>query len=77
MSSQLCHYEELHNLYSSPNIGWVGHITRIKVTRNAYKILIGKCEGRDNSEDLVAGRKIVINVMDTQPREGNLWTGAT
>jgi hypothetical protein len=48
-------YEELHNLYCSPNIirmiksssmRWAGHVTRIGEKRNAYRILVGKPEGR-------------------------------
>jgi hypothetical protein len=49
------HNEELHNLYSSPNIirminsrimRWAGHIVRMGETRNAYRILVGKPEGK-------------------------------
>jgi hypothetical protein len=45
--------EELHNLYSSPNIiriiksrrmRWAGHVARMEETRNAYRILVGKPE---------------------------------
>jgi hypothetical protein len=48
------HNEELHNLYSSPNIirlikpkrmRWAGHVTRMGETRNAYRLLVGKPEG--------------------------------
>jgi hypothetical protein len=47
--------EELHNLYSSPNIirliksnrmRWAGHVARMRETRNAYRILVGKLEGK-------------------------------
>jgi hypothetical protein len=47
------HNEELHNLYSSPNIiriiksrrmRWVGHVARMGETRNAYRIFVGKLE---------------------------------
>jgi hypothetical protein len=47
------HNEELHNLYSLPNIirmikprrmRWVGHVARTGETRNAYRILVGKPE---------------------------------
>jgi hypothetical protein len=47
--------EELHNLYSSPNIirinksrrmRWAGHVARMGKTRNAYRILVGKPEGK-------------------------------
>jgi hypothetical protein len=45
--------EELHNLYSSPNIirhiksrrmRWVGHVARMGEDRNMYKVLVGKPE---------------------------------
>jgi hypothetical protein len=47
--------EELHNLFASPNIMrvinlriviWAGHVTRKGEMRNAYKILVGKFEGK-------------------------------
>jgi hypothetical protein len=47
--------EELYNLYSSPNINkgnklrktrWAGYVTRMGLVRNAYKILIGRYEGK-------------------------------
>jgi hypothetical protein len=49
------HNEELHNMYSLPNIirmikskrmRWAGHVARIGDTRNAYRILVGKPEGK-------------------------------
>jgi hypothetical protein len=49
------HNEELHNLCSSPNIIrmiksrmmiWAGHVARIGEKRNAYRILVGKLEGK-------------------------------
>jgi hypothetical protein len=49
------HNEELHNLYSLPNIikmiksrrmKWAGHLARIGAARNAYRILVGKPEGK-------------------------------
>jgi PAS domain-containing protein len=47
--------EEIHNLYSSPIIirmikskrmRWAGHVARIGVKRNAYRILVGKPGGK-------------------------------
>jgi hypothetical protein len=47
------HNEELHNLYSSPNIiriiksrrmRWAGHVARMGEKRNAHRILVGKPE---------------------------------
>jgi hypothetical protein len=49
------HKEELRNLYSSPNIirmiksrrmRWAGHVVRMGEMRNAYRILVGKPEGK-------------------------------
>jgi hypothetical protein len=49
------HNEELHNLYSSPNIirmiksrrmRWAVHAAGMEETRNAYRILVGKPEGK-------------------------------
>jgi hypothetical protein len=49
------HDEELHNMYCSPSIiriiksrrmRWVGHVARMGKKRNAYRILVGKPEGK-------------------------------
>jgi hypothetical protein len=49
------HNEELHNLYSSPDIirqiksrrmWWAGHVERMGEERKVYKVLVGKPEGK-------------------------------
>jgi hypothetical protein len=48
------HNEEFHDLYSSPSIiriikariRWAGHVERMGEKRNAYRLLVGKPEGR-------------------------------
>ena len=48
------HNEELNDLYSSPNtirvtklrMRWVGHVARMGQRRGAYKVLVGKPEGK-------------------------------
>jgi hypothetical protein len=49
------HNEELHNLYSSPSIirmiesrrmRWAGYAARMGEKKNAYRILVGKPEGK-------------------------------
>jgi hypothetical protein len=49
------HNEELHNLYATPNVirviksRWIrraGRVARMGGMRNAYKILVGKLEGK-------------------------------
>jgi hypothetical protein len=51
------HDEELHNLYSSPNIitmiksrrmRWAGHVARMGAKTNAYRILVGSQKERDH-----------------------------
>jgi hypothetical protein len=49
------HNDELHNLYSSPNIvrviksrrlRWVGHMARMEEGRGIYRVLVGTPEGK-------------------------------
>jgi hypothetical protein len=48
------HSEGLHNLYCSPDIRmiksrrmrWACHVTRVGEKRNAYRVLVGKPEGK-------------------------------
>jgi hypothetical protein len=49
------HNEELHNLYSSPDIirqvksrrmRWAGHVARMEKEIKVYKVLVGKSEGK-------------------------------
>ena len=49
------HNAELHALYSSPNIirslksrrlRWTGHVARMEQSRNAYRVLVGKPDGK-------------------------------
>jgi hypothetical protein len=49
------HNEELRDLYPSPSIiriiksrrmRWAGHVARMREKRNAYRLLVGKPEGK-------------------------------
>jgi hypothetical protein len=49
------HNDELHSLYSSPNIvrviksmrmRWVGHVARMGEGSDVYRVLVGKPEGK-------------------------------
>jgi hypothetical protein len=49
------HNEELHNLYSTPDIirqvkarrmRWAGHVAHMREERKVYKVLVGKPEGK-------------------------------
>jgi hypothetical protein len=49
------HNDELHNLYSSPNIvrviksrrmSWAGHVARMREGRGVYRVLVWRPEGK-------------------------------
>jgi hypothetical protein len=64
------HNDELHNLYSSPNIvrvtksrcmRWTGDVARMREGRGVYRILIGRPpKVRDHWEDLSIGGSITL-----------------
>jgi hypothetical protein len=67
------HNEELHNLYSSPNIirmaksrrmRWAGNVARVVVTRNADRILVGKPEGKTKEDQDVDGWTILKWILE-------------
>jgi hypothetical protein len=77
------HNKELNDLYSSPNIirmiksrrmRWAGHVARKRVGRGAYRILVGRPEGR---RPLGRPRRRWENniKMDLQEVGWGAWTG--
>jgi hypothetical protein len=63
------HNDELHSLYSSPNIvrviksrrlKWEGHVTLMGEERGVYRVWLGENKGRDLWEDLGVGGKITL-----------------
>jgi hypothetical protein len=76
------HNEELHNLYSSLNINrmiksrtmrWAGHVARMGRTRNAYRILVGKPEGKRPIGR--RRRRWVDNIKYISWRDRMVWYG--
>jgi hypothetical protein len=74
------HKEELHNLYSSPNIirliksrrmRWAGQVARMEEKRNPYRILVGKPEGK---RPLERPRRRWVDNIKTELREIE-WNG--
>jgi hypothetical protein len=74
------HNEELHNLYSSPSIikmiksrrlRWAGHVARRGEKMNAYRILVGKPDGKRPPG--IPRRRWVDNIqMDLREIEWNV-----
>jgi hypothetical protein len=71
------HNEELHNLYFSPSIfrmtksrrmRWAGYVARMGAKRSAYRILVGKPEGKE-------GRPR-CRWADNIKMDGMVWTGS-
>jgi hypothetical protein len=78
------HNEELHNLYPSPRIirmirsrrmKWAGHIARMKEKRNAYRVLVGKPEGR-RQQGRLRRRWEDNNKWLLERWDGVAWTGS-
>jgi hypothetical protein len=77
------HNEELNDLYPSPNIirvikwrrmRWTGHVARMGEKRSAYRILVGRPEGRRPLGR--PRRRWKDNIkMDLQKWNGWAWTG--
>jgi hypothetical protein len=64
------HNNELHSLYSSPNIvrvmksrrmRWAGHVARMGEGTEVYRVLVGRPEGRRPLEDLGLGGEITLS----------------
>jgi uncharacterized protein YjiS (DUF1127 family) len=48
-------------MIKSSLLRWVGHVARWRKRRNAFRVLVGKSEGKNRLEDLgIDGRIILI-----------------
>jgi hypothetical protein len=79
------HNEELHMLYSSPNIirqfksrrmRWAGHVASMREERKVYKVLMGKPEGKtplgDQRVDGRVGSEWILGRL-----AGGMWSGSS
>jgi hypothetical protein len=75
--------EEPNDLYSSPNIIRViksrrmrlaGHVARMGEGRGAYRILVGRPEGRNHLEDPGVDGRIILKWI-FKKWDGRMWTG--
>jgi len=75
--------KELHVLHSSPNIIWVIKSRRVKWTehvacmgdrRSAYRVLVGKPEGKDHLENINVDESIILKCI-LKKWDGKAWTG--
>jgi hypothetical protein len=74
------HNEELYDLYSLPCIiriinsrrmRWAGHVARMKAKRNAYRLLMGKSEGKKTSRKT---KTWIILRWILERWDGVMWT---
>ena len=77
------HNEELHSLYSSPNIArviksrrmrWAGHVARMEEGRGMHKVLVGKPEGKNHWGDQDVDGRIILKWI-LRKCEGVVGTG--
>jgi hypothetical protein len=63
------HNKEVYDLCSSPNIirviksrrlRWAGHVARMGKRRSAYRVLVGKPQGRNHLEDPGVDGRIIL-----------------
>jgi hypothetical protein len=75
--------EELHDQCSSPNIIWAIKSRRVRWTehvacredrRDAYRILVGRPDGKDHLEDTDTDRSIILKCI-FKKWNGEAWTG--
>jgi hypothetical protein len=75
MGSRKLHNEDIHNLYSSPNLIAMikskimrcgGYVARIVAKMSAYRGLVGKSEGKGPWEDLDVCRRIILKWVSVQ-----------
>jgi len=74
--------EELHVLYSSPNIIWViksrrvrwtEHVARVGDNGGAYRVLVGKPERKDHLEEINIDGSIILKCI-FKKWDGKAWT---
>jgi hypothetical protein len=66
--------ENIIGIIKSRRMRWAGHVARIGLKRNAYRLLVGKPEGKRPLGR--PRRRWVDNIrMDPERWDGVMWTG--
>jgi hypothetical protein len=53
-------------MVKSKRVRWDGYVARMWVRRNAYKILVGKSQGKEYLGDLSIDGRIMMNMIQQQ-----------
>ena len=78
------HYEELNDLYFSPNtvrviksrrMRWKGHVARMGERRGVYRVFVGKSEGRNHLGGPGIDGRIILDGLQEVECGGMDWTG--
>ena len=54
---------------------WAGHVARLGERRGAYRILVGKPEGKNHLEDPVVDGRIILKLIFRKWEGGSAHTG--
>jgi hypothetical protein len=57
----------------SERIRWARLVARMRMMRNAYKILVEKMKGRDHAQDLGVDGKITLEWI-SRKQDGKVWS---
>jgi hypothetical protein len=57
-------------MIKSIRMKWVGHVARVRESRDAYRVLVGKLSERDHLEDLSLDGRIVLKWVF---KKCNVW----
>jgi hypothetical protein len=59
----MCNKDVTHIMIKSRRMRWAGHVARMGEGRDAYRVLVGRPEGRSHLEDPGVDGRIILKWM--------------